>query len=156
MDGRWGGGARKCEGSKGAGWGADRKEHQMRTWVATPFLPQIGTRKAPSASGLTMKALCLYYDAGYCDLAPKPGPAPVPREGKGLSRYRPQPCSLVRGVWYPLPPPAPLEPPPSRQPHDSLPGKLRVMPPNSPGLKSRPFPLCKCNKRKFIKPGLCT
>lgn len=146
------GGARKCEGSKGAGWGADRKEHQMHTWVATPFLPQTGTRQAPSASELTMKALCLYYDAGYCDLALAPGP----REGEVLSGDPPQPCGLVRGVWCPLPPPPPLEPPPSRQPHDSLPGELRVMPPNSPGLKSRPFPLCKCNKRKFIKLGLCT
>lgn len=101
------GGARKCEGSKGAGWGAHRKEHQMRTWVATPFLPQTGTRQAPSASGLTIKALCLYYDAGYCDLAPEPGPAPGPREGEGLSGYLPQPCRLVAGFGAPPPTPTP-------------------------------------------------
>ena len=95
------GGARKCEGSKGAGWGADRKEHQMRTWVATPFLPQTGTRQAPSASGLNMKALCLYYDAGYCDLAL----APVRGREKFFLEILPSPAVLSAGFGAPSPHP---------------------------------------------------
>lgn len=140
------GGAGKCEGSERAGWGADGKEHQRRAWVAT------GTGWALSASGLTAKALgfngSLMRD--IVTFNQHPGRPPGREEGEGLCQH---PCPALR--FCPVLR-CPSQPPPPRQARDSHPGELRVMPPNSLGLKSRPFPLCKCRKRKFIKLGLCT
>lgn len=120
-----------------------------------PFCPKLAPDRLPQPGGSPSRHFAFIMMQGIVILHSNPARPRVRGREKVFPGTLPSPAVLSRGL-VPLPPPPPLEPPPSRQPHDSLPGELRVMPPNSPGLKSRPFPLCKCNKRKFIKLGLCT
>lgn len=153
----WGGVCQKMQRllrEQGGGGGGGAMGRSIRCVLGSQpsFLPQSGTGQTlcrwPRHEGTL---IVLFSDAGRCDLQPEPGPGLGLSERRGAFPSTPaRPCGLVLRAGRPSPPPPP------RQARDSLPTELRVMPPNSLGLKSRPFPLCKCEKRKFIKLGLCT